>query len=577
MPETPVRSRRPRGPRRPRTPRTPKRSLPLLLVALALVVTGVGAFQAYAAQRSHRETAEALLRDYGVFAAWSFAERASVRLDNAVHTTLLPVRRDLLEPDVRALDEILAAGRQRDESGCGVALAGRFAFHARPGADPAGLVFAGEAPPAPAATRLREALTRDVRAQGARESGPEHPRVLEVPGGEGMLVAYVRLTGAPGDTAVYGVEVDRTRLEAELRTALDDPDLLPASLTRGAPNDSLLDVRVLGHEGDALFASATGEAPAIHADQPLAGWFDGAVVRAAVLPAAADRLIIGGMPGDRTPALLLMFVLAAGLMVLSVSLLRKEGALARMRSDFVASVSHELRTPLAQIRLFAETVRLGRTRSDAERDWALDRIARETERLTGLVEKVLHFHRAERGDVPVERELADVGAVVAEATSSFGTLLRPGAARLDLDVRAGLLAPLHTDSFRQVVLNLLENAVKYGPAGQTVRIIAERKDGLVRLVVEDEGPGIAPAEREAIWEPFHRGESAMASAIAGGGIGLSVVREIVRAHGGRVRVEDAPGGGARFVVEVPGGLTAESGGLPAEAAAEEDRTAAGAA
>jgi signal transduction histidine kinase len=389
-----------------------------------------------------------------------------------------------------------------------------------------------------------------------------------------MLVAYARLRHERGDTVVYGVEVDQARFREELRRAFDDPVLLPRSLTRGAPNSSLLAIRVLGVGEELLFASTERATPAIYADQALPERVSGVVVRASVLPEAAERLIIGGMPGDRTPVLLLLFGLAACLMVLSVSLFRKENELARLRSDFVASVSHELRTPVAQIRLFVETLRLGRVSNDAQREWAFERIERETLRLGGLVDKILHFNRIERGVVPAHGTPVDVGEGVEDATTSFDALLPTGKARLALASTEGLLAPVHPDSLRQVVLNLLENAVKYGADGQTIRVCVDRRDGFARIAVEDEGPGVPTAERRLIWEPFRRGAAAVGSATAGGGIGLSVVRQIVRAHGGRAWVEDAKRGGARFVVELPalrvagGGAGAQAGrrGAPAGAA-----------
>jgi signal transduction histidine kinase len=108
------------------------------------------------------------------------------------------------------------------------------------------------------------------------------------------------------------------------------------------------------------------------------------------------------------------------------------------------------------------------------------------------------------------------------------------------------------EAFRQVLLNLLDNAVKYGPQGQTVRVAAVPvDDGRVAIRVEDEGPGIDPAERAAVWEPFRRGRTTVGTAAAGSGIGLSVVREIVAWHGGTARVEDGARG-ARVVVELPG-------------------------
>ena len=124
--------------------------------------------------------------------------------------------------------------------------------------------------------------------------------------------------------------------------------------------------------------------------------------------------------------------------------------------------------------------------------------------------------------------------------------------RFETALEPGLVAQLHAESFRQVILNLLDNAVKYGRKGQTVRVTTGVADGRIRIAVEDEGPGVDPAERERIWEPFRRGERAVGSVAVGSGIGLSVVREIVGWHEGAAWVEDAPGGGARFVIDLPG-------------------------
>ena len=102
-----------------------------------------------------------------------------------------------------------------------------------------------------------------------------------------------------------------------------------------------------------------------------------------------------------------------------------------------------------------------------------------------------------------------------------------------------------------MVLNLLDNAVRYGPGGQTILVEGKREGGVVRIAVEDEGPGVPMTDRDRIFEPFRRGDHSIGTVVVGSGIGLSVVREIVDAHGGSVWVEDAPGGGARFVFELP--------------------------
>ena len=118
-------------------------------------------------------------------------------------------------------------------------------------------------------------------------------------------------------------------------------------------------------------------------------------------------------------------------------------------------------------------------------------------------------------------------------------------------IQDGVPARVDRSAMRQVLLNLLDNAVKYGPPGAAVTVGVEAGDGMARLWVEDQGPGVPAGERERIWERFARLDRDVESAIAGSGIGLAIVRELVSSQGGRCRVEDAVGGGARFVVEVP--------------------------
>ncbi len=117
-----------------------------------------------------------------------------------------------------------------------------------------------------------------------------------------------------------------------------------------------------------------------------------------------------------------------------------------------------------------------------------------------------------------------------------------------MNIENDAFANVDDDAIRQVVLNLLDNAAKYGPDGQTIRVAVDRG---VRIVVEDEGPGIPARQRERIWRRYARLPRERERAIAGAGIGLAVVRDLVRLHGGRAWCESAEGGGARFVVEVP--------------------------
>jgi signal transduction histidine kinase len=167
-----------------------------------------------------------------------------------------------------------------------------------------------------------------------------------------------------------------------------------------------------------------------------------------------------------------------------------------------------------------------------------------------LVDNVLHFSRVDRGlPTPVPEPIL-LAPRLRGILSSFLAAVAPGTLRLrtDLDERAA--ARVDEGALRQVVLNLLDNAVKYGPAGQTVTVSLARHDGMVRIVVDDEGPGVTPDAWERIWEPFVR-VAEQGGGPGGSGLGLAVVRELVQAHGGSAAVESAPHGGARFTVSVP--------------------------
>jgi signal transduction histidine kinase len=203
--------------------------------------------------------------------------------------------------------------------------------------------------------------------------------------------------------------------------------------------------------------------------------------------------------------------------------------------------------------MFAELLRMGWIRSAQEHTRSLDIIDQEARRLGHLVDKVLCFDRAERGESALMPEPTVLATLVGEVLEAFAPLAkaRQVTVRQSLDTR--VVAEVDRGAVRQILINLLDNAVKYGPAGQTISVSlgtaahAER----ARLAVADEGPGIPTAERDRIWEPFHRLERDSNSAVAGSGIGLALVRRLAEAHGGGAGVESAPGGGSVFFVELP--------------------------
>jgi len=342
--------------------------------------------------------------------------------------------------------------------------------------------------------------------------------------------------------------------------------LLPNAVMLGKDNEDLLGIRIVGAQSLPLYESANWPKTPNVAALELSRHFGGIKVQTAVRPEYANQLVIGGLPRSRLPLLLGMFVVSAALAVIAVIQLRREEELARLRSDFVSSVSHELRTPLAQIRLFLETLRLGRFTTEAQRQWSLDNIDRETNRLAHLVENVLYFARA--GHAPSARpvpEPTDLGFEIDQIARAFEPLAASRRASLTLELAPNVVAPVQREAFRQVLVNLLDNAVKYGPAGQTVRIALVQTGSSARITVADEGPGIPAREREAIWTPFFRGNAASAQGAGGSGIGLAIVKDLVTQMGGRIEVVPSPKGAA-FQIELAAVHRESPSPAPADAA-----------
>ncbi len=255
----------------------------------------------------------------------------------------------------------------------------------------------------------------------------------------------------------------------------------------------------------------------------------------------------------------LWILVGAGLAVIAAALLAlravlREVRLARLKSDFVSNLSHELRTPLTSLRMFVETLQEGRYRDDAERQQYLDIIARETNRLAVLVDRILQFAAFSRGRAPIELQSVDAGIVVRRALEIFRSRAMSADARIDVEIERHLPEVLlDRVAMIQVLLNLLDNAVKYGgDKGVRIRVSVRGVGSRVRFEVEDDGPGVPERERELVFEEFFRGDDSLSSSVQGTGIGLALCRRVALAHGGRIEVTEARTlGGACFELTLP--------------------------
>ncbi len=233
--------------------------------------------------------------------------------------------------------------------------------------------------------------------------------------------------------------------------------------------------------------------------------------------------------------------------------LYREARLSRMKTDFVSLVSHELRTPLTSIRMFIETLALGRLKDPAQVNEVLQLLLRETERLSTLIERVLDWSRIESGRKVYQRAPLRVAEVVDAAVSAFrAQRLDDSAVQLSVDVPEGLpLLEADRDALAGALLNLLQNAYKYTGASKRIALSARREGRWVDLCVEDNGMGIAARERKRIFERFYRVDNLLTRKTEGSGLGLAITKRIVEAHGGRIAVHSEPGKGSRFTIQLP--------------------------
>ncbi|NUT56314.1 MAG: GAF domain-containing protein, partial [Thermoleophilia bacterium] len=231
-----------------------------------------------------------------------------------------------------------------------------------------------------------------------------------------------------------------------------------------------------------------------------------------------------------------------------------ERSVEQMKTDFVSTVSHELRTPLTSIYGFAETLlRQDVLFGEEERATFLRYIASESERLTSIVDRLLSVAQLDTGDISVQLAETDVGAVVSEAVRSIEGSHGANGHSFVVDLAdEPLAAEADGDKLSQVLAHLLDNAVRYSPAGGTVTVAARRRDDAVEVSVEDEGVGIPHAEQERIFRKFYRGDAAASGAVGAGatGLGLFLAEGLVTAMGGRIRVDSSEGKGSTFVLEL---------------------------
>ena len=276
--------------------------------------------------------------------------------------------------------------------------------------------------------------------------------------------------------------------------------------------------------------------------------------RLRIAPPDAERLAAETRKRGLYDTALIVAMLAVLLVGVAFLLyaVRKERLANQLKSEFISNVSHELKTPLSLIRMFGELLALGKVKSEASGREYAEIITRESERLSHLIDNVLDFSRIERGKASYDFQRGDLSEVVARAVDVYRHRFEREGVHLETEIEQQLPeASFDESAMTLVLLNLLDNAFKYGGEKGQVRVGLKSRGGRIQLTVRDFGPGIALAEQRRIFDRFYRSPSVRTKNARGSGIGLALVKHIAEAHGGRVTVESEPGRGATFTVTIP--------------------------
>ncbi len=307
-----------------------------------------------------------------------------------------------------------------------------------------------------------------------------------------------------------------------------------------------------GGHGDKILAASSGwKAGKPEVSRKLEGVFRGLAIGIKFENTSVEALGRAWVQRSFVILGVLSLLLVAGL-ALTYRSVSKEVELARLKSDFVSNVSHELRTPLSLIRLYAETLELGRIKTQEKAQEYYRIVREESERLSALINNILDFSRIEAGRKEYDFRRTDIAELVSNTLDAYRYQIEQQGFALEQIIDSNI-PPVCVDreAVARSLVNLINNALKYSAKDKYLGVRLYRDDGLLKLEVADHGIGIARGEQSKIFEKFYRAGDPLVHNTKGSGLGLSLVQHIAHAHGGKVEVESAPGKGSKFTLFLP--------------------------
>ena len=514
----------------------------------ALVLVAMLALQAMRASQEQARMADRSLRDYAAFGAATFFSRSAYMIVNSTGYFLGVVDASLSrtgQPNT-ALSAALAVSDSAFICDCGPKLRMLEAriIDQRTGATLATRRRTRVSPIDATPVDPLRILPAATPAMRWRLYGTE---------ANGSLIAMRRLeatvSGAP---VIVVLAFDGRSVTEEIFADVyaSFPNLLPTALLNAPRNDSIIaiDVRSTDDKAFAHFGPATARHQ--QSLQNYGGQNTAAVI--GNLTSSAEQTLRATMLGAPRGTMVVLLTTMTLLAVFSTMWFAwRSHRLGRLRMDFASSVSHELRTPLTEIMLYAELIESGRTRRNDSTESAARTIRGEARRLHQLVENSLHMARTERRLVRLSPAPESLATIIDELLDVYAPIAARSGAQITHDGDTTVTASVDPDAIRHILLNVLDNALRYGPAGGRVHVVTERLGAMAAITVDDEGPGVPAAERARVFEPYVRLDRDVGQVTTGNGIGLAVVADLVREMHGTVRIDDAPIGGARVFIQFP--------------------------
>ena len=403
------------------------------------------------------------------------------------------------------------------------------------------------APPPGTFLEVRNAKGKVVPGTPTLSLGPRPNLPAQLPESRSLDSPDVFTVGSSGSSDFRAAAVPLRKLvPAELSTVLPrHPGTVVAAVSLDDVNETLSHLRLIG----GIVTAAVLAALAV-----LSWW----VIRVGLRPLermgqTADAIAAGDLSArvestdERTEVGRLGIALNSMLGQIEGAFAERQASEDRLRR-FLADASHELRTPLSSIRGYAEAFRTGAAREPAELAKAMKRIEDEAERMGVLVNDLLVLARLDEMREPI-RTNVDLAAVATEACEDAAAVATDRTIALEADTPTEVLGD--SEQLRQVVNNLLRNAVVHTPAGTPIEVSATTSGDSAVLVVRDHGPGFEAGDEERVFERFWRHDGSRGRDGAGAGLGLAIVAAIVDAHGGKITAANAGGGGAEFTLILP--------------------------